>query len=89
MFETLLTSPTIAYLLLVFLAVEAILLLVLWKKKLIGLPPMQTISFLGAGASFAAALGFALADASPHLLGSALIAAFIFHALDIYLRWSH
>lgn len=89
MFEELLTTPTIAYLLLGFLAVEAVLLLVLWKKKLIGLPPMQTIAFLGAGASFAAALGFVMADASPHLLGSALIAAFIFHALDIYLRWTH
>lgn len=88
MFETLLTTPAIAYMLLGFLAVEAFLLLVIWKKKFVGLPPMQIVAFLGAGACFAIALGLALAGVQYHWLGAALIAAFMFHALDIYLRWT-
>lgn len=88
MFETLLTSPLIAILLLSFLAVEAVILLVLWRKKLVGLPPLQTLSFLGAGGCFALALGFALGGAGALWLGAALIGAFMFHALDIYLRWN-
>lgn len=88
MLDELLTTPAIAWLLLAFLCVEAILLFAIWKKKMIGLPPMQIIAFLGAGACFAIALGLALAGAAPHWLGIALGAAFVFHALDIYLRWS-
>lgn len=89
MFETLLTSPTIAIVLLTCLLAEAVILLMLWKRKLIGLPPLQTLSFLGAGACFALALGFALGGADAAWLGMALVGAFIFHALDIYLRWTH
>lgn len=88
MFEELLSSPAIAFLLLVFLLIEAILLWLIWKIKLIGLPPMQIIAFLGAGACFAIALGLVLAGQPSHWLGLALIAAFLFHAFDIYLRWS-
>jgi len=88
MFDTLLTTPAIAWLLLGCLLVEAILLLAIWKKKLVGLPPMQTIAFLGAGASFAIALGVALSGAPSHWLGLALLSAFVFHAVDIYLRWT-
>jgi hypothetical protein len=87
MFETLLTTPAIAYILLGFLGLEAILLLLIWKYKTTGLPPLQILSFLGAGACFAVALGFALAGASSSFLGAALVAAFFFHVLDIYLRW--
>lgn len=88
MFDQLLSSPLIALLLLGFLSVEAIVLWLIWKFKLVGLPPMQIIAFLGAGASFAIALGLVMAGYSPQWLGLALIAAFCFHALDIYLRWS-
>lgn len=87
MFEELLTTPAIALLLLGFLSIEAIGLWLIWKTKHIGLPPMQIIAFLGAGACFAMALGLVLASASPQWLGVALIGAFLFHALDIYLRW--
>lgn len=88
MFDQLLSSPLIALLLLGFLSVEAIVLWLIWKFKLVGLPPMQIIAFLGAGACFAIALGLVMAGYSPQWLGLALIAAFCFHALDIYLRWS-
>jgi len=88
MLNTLLTTPAIAWLLLGCLLAEAVLLLAIWKKKLIGLPPMQTIAFLGAGASFAIALGVSLSDASSHWLGLALLSAFVFHLVDIYLRWT-
>lgn len=88
MFEELLTSPAIAWLLLGFLLLEAVFLWLIWKTKMRGLPPVQIITFLGAGACFAIALGLVLANAPPQWLGLALIAAFIFHALDIYQRWS-
>lgn len=88
MFDQLLSSPAIALLLLGFLSVEAVILWLVWKFKFVGLPPMQIVAFLGAGACFAIALGFVLAGVASHWLGVALMGAFVFHALDIYLRWS-
>jgi hypothetical protein len=87
MLDQLLSSPAIALLLLGFLFIEAVILWLVWKFKAVGLPPMQIIAFLGAGACFAIALGLVMAGYSPQWLGLALIAAFCFHALDIYLRW--
>lgn len=76
-----------AYVLLAFLFVEAIGLFALWQIGKRGLPPAQTISFLGAGAAFAIALLIVASDGSPIYLAAALGLAFAFHLLDISLRW--
>ena len=69
------------------LVVEGISLLVLWRVRRTGLPPAQTLAFLGAGAAFGFALAVALADGPPILLALALGAAFLCHLADLRLRW--
>ncbi len=70
-----------------FLMLEAIGLLVLWQQKRRGLPPSQTIAFLGAGIAFGFAVLIVSIDGSPLLLAAALGIAFLFHLSDIWLRW--
>ena len=85
--QNLLGSPAIAYLLLGVLFLEAAVLLMLWRFSQTGLPPAQTLSFLGAGAAFSMALLVVLSGGSPAALAVALCAAFAFHLLDLWLRW--
>ena len=87
MFEAFLASIWVIYVLLAVLILEAALLFRLWKVKSVGLPPLQVISFLGAGIAFSLALAVVVADAHRFLLGICLIFAFIFHILDLKLRW--
>ncbi len=81
------SSGSFAYLVLAVLAVEAAGLFLLWSKWNLGLPPIQTLSFLGAGAAFAIALLIVANNASPQLLSAALGTAFAFHGFDLWLRW--
>lgn len=87
MLQNLLASPAIAYLLLAVLLLEAIGLLMLWRFARTGLPPAQTLAFLGAGAAFSAALLVVMSGGSRFALAAALSAAFVFHVLDLWLRW--
>lgn len=80
-------SPIISILLLAVLGLEALILFYLWSSKIKGIPPGQIISFLGAGAAFSAALGFALSNLDPIWISLSLIAAFIFHIIDLWQRW--
>ncbi len=82
-----LNTPTIAYIVLIVLFLESIILLSLWRRKSIGLPPKQVISFLGSGAAFALALAVVLSGASSELLALCLALAFLFHCFDIGQRW--
>ncbi len=89
MLQQLLTTPLVAWFLIGFLAVEAVLLLLLWRLRGAGLPPAHIVSFLGAGAAFAGALGCALAEMPPIWLAVSLLVAFIFHLADLFLRWQN
>lgn len=86
-FEHVLTTPMIAYLLLSVLFVEAVVLVWLWKAKRAGIPTVQVITFLGAGAAFSLALGSVLAGAGTFWLAACLCLAFVFHILDLKQRW--
>ena len=87
MFETLLTTPWIAFFLIAVLVIEATVLLAIWKRSGIGLPPRQVLSFLGAGAGFAIALGFALPQTNATGVAIGLTLAFVFHLADLIFRW--
>ena len=80
-------QPAVAWAILALLVVEGAALLALWRARGIGLPPAQTLAFLGAGAAFCVALAAALAGGAPLVLAAALGAAFILHAADLALRW--
>lgn len=84
----LLSTPAIAYVLLIVLFVEAIALFWVWKDKKIGVPPLQVITFLGSGVAFGLALWCVLAQAGAIWLAICLCAAFILHIMDLKLRWS-
>jgi len=75
------------YIVMACLALEACVLLFLWRRRRVGLRPIQTLSFLGAGGSFSAALLVVAKGGSMTLLGACLFGAFIFHVLDLVLRW--
>ena len=85
--DTLLQSPWVAWFLIGFLIVEGVILLAIWRRSQRGLPPLQTISFLGAGLGFAVALLSVLSQWPGFVLAAALLFAFALHVLDIYLRW--
>ncbi|MEM6833318.1 MAG: hypothetical protein AAF562_06805 [Pseudomonadota bacterium] len=69
------------------LAIEAIALLLLWQFRRKGLKPTQTFAFLGAGASFTAALLVVAADAPLSWFAISLACAFVFHVWDMVQRW--
>jgi len=79
-------SPYI-YVVMACLAVEAIALLFLWRWRGVGLRPIQTLAFLGAGASFATGLLVVAEDGPLALFGISLALAFAFHLWDIIQRW--
>lgn len=85
--QDLLSSPAIAYLLLTVLAIEALVLYWVWREKKKGIPPVQVLTFLGSGAAFSFALWCVLAEANVFWLAICLVIAFIFHILDLKLRF--
>lgn len=82
-----LTYTTFTYLVIACLAVEAALLFALWIVRKKGLRPLETISFLGAGASFSIALLVVASGGPLYLFALSLCFAFIFHMLDMLQRW--
>jgi len=84
----LLTTPAIAQMLLVFLALEFVLLSIWRRRTGQGVAARQLFCFLGAGAGFATALWAALAGWSWPFMAVSLLVAFVAHALDLALRWS-
>ena len=81
------STEAMVYLVVAVLIIEAIFLIVLWRRGLTGLPPSETLSFLGSGAAFAVALLVLLHDGSVAVFGLCLTVAFVFHCWDLWLRW--
>ncbi|MEO0329440.1 MAG: hypothetical protein AAF217_12675 [Pseudomonadota bacterium] len=80
-------SPAMMFILLAVLAIEALFLLIYWQMHRTGLPPLEVLSFLGAGVGFSLALGFLILGSPAYLVAGSLILAFVFHILDLALRW--
>lgn len=85
--DELLASGRLVDLILVLMAVEAIALLVLWRRQARGVPPAQLLANLAAGGSLLLALRAALTGAHWPWLGLWLTAALIGHLADLGLRW--
>lgn len=85
--EAFLRAEVFAYIVLAALIVEATGLFLLWRTRQKGLKPLEIISFLGAGASFSLALIVVATGQSIAFLGAALIAALVFHLIDMSQRW--
>ena len=81
------SAEAMVYTVVAVLLIEAAFLIILWHRSLTGLPPSETLSFLGSGAAFAVALLAILNEGSVIVLGLCLTVAFIFHCWDLWLRW--
>lgn len=85
--EQIVLSPLMAYLLLGVLLLEALTLIILWMSSKKGVPPFQTVAFLGSGAAFSVALWGFISNFGVAVIAMSLVAAFIFHIFDLWLRW--
>jgi hypothetical protein len=85
--DQLLASGRAVDLILALMAVEAIALLALWRRRRRGVPPAQLIANLAAGGSLLLALRAALTGAHWVWLGLWFTTALIAHLADLGLRW--
>lgn len=81
------SAEAMVYIVFAVMLIEAAFLIILWRRSLTGLPPSETLSFLGSGAAFAVALLVILNEGSVLTLGLCLTVAFVFHCWDLWLRW--
>ena len=80
------TSARIADLILVVMALEAIVLAVLYVRGRRGPAPLESLFNLGAGACLVLALRAALTGARWHVIATLLAASGVAHALDLWRR---
>ncbi|MGE5155657.1 MAG: hypothetical protein ACM3ST_16810 [Bdellovibrio bacteriovorus] len=74
-------------LILVLMALEALLLGLLWVRTARGVPPIPLVVNLVAGALLLLALRAALTGAGPSVTGTFLGLALVAHLADLLLRW--
>lgn len=72
---------------LALMLLEAVLLLVLRRFARRGLPPLEVLTTLGAGAALMFALRAALVGAQWPVLAVWLLVALVAHGGDVALRW--
>lgn len=71
----------------VFVLLEALLLLWLWRKRKVGLAPRALLGSLVSGACLMLAVRAALLDAPWQQLAGWLLLSLIAHLTDLALRW--
>ena len=85
--KELVTTGRIADLLIVFIAIEFLLLTVLRRRNGSGVPAGALFLNLGAGVFLALALKAGITGADWRLIASCIFGAGVFHALDLSRRW--
>jgi hypothetical protein len=83
----LLTTVHIADVVLGVMAIEAIALLIHWRRKRRGIPPAAVFINLAAGACLVLALRSVLAGSHWSWTAAWLAAAFLAHLVDLAHRW--
>ena len=72
---------------LVLVAIETVVLLLLWRWRRIGIAPHRLVPMLAAGACLLLALRAVLAGQSWHMSALWLGLSFIAHLVDVAARW--
>lgn len=80
-------SGRIVDLVLVVMAIEAIVLIGLWRRTGRGVAPVDLLANLAAGACLLGALRSALVGAGEVWVGGFLVLAFVAHIADLTRRW--
>jgi hypothetical protein len=86
--QDLLTSGRIVDLILAFMVLEALGLIVLWRRSGHGVRPLPLLANLAAGGTLLLALRSALTGGSPGMLALFLLLSLVAHLADLACRWS-
>lgn len=81
------TSGRIIDLIVILMAIETVVLLAYHRMTGRGAGPRALLPFMAAGVFLMLALRFALTDGGWQTVAVMLLFAFVFHLLDIALRW--
>lgn len=87
MLEELITTGRIVDIMIAFVIIEVVLLLVFERVTGRGVPPYSLLVNVGAGGSLMLALRAVFSDADWTIIAACLLAALVFHTLDIIQRW--
>lgn len=87
MLEDLITSGRIVDIMIAFVVVEVVLLLVYERATGRGVAPYSLLVNVGAGGSLMLALRAVFSGSNWALIAACLVAALVFHTLDIVQRW--
>ncbi|MEM6302361.1 MAG: hypothetical protein AAF648_15885 [Pseudomonadota bacterium] len=85
--RSIIESGTITDIMLAFVALEVVLLLLLYRWRRIGVPPLGLLLNVGAGGSLMLALRSTLYDHGWQAVAAFLISALICHVADLAYRW--
>ena len=86
--QRLIESGNIVLIMLAVVALEALVLLVLWHSHRQGVAPLDLLANLGAGGSLMLALYLALTGADWRWLTAALLLSLACHSIDMLRRWT-
>jgi hypothetical protein len=81
------TSGRIVDLIFVLVAIEFVVLAVLWARSGRGVAPLSIVANLASGACLLLALRASLTQASWQMVAAFLAAAFMAHLADLMQRW--
>jgi hypothetical protein len=87
-FSVFFQSGHVAHLILVVMAIEAFVLIIVYKKTKRGMRPSRIIMSLAAGAALVLALRAALTGEGWMWIAVALTISFLVHIVDMYWRWT-
>jgi hypothetical protein len=85
--EELITTGRIVDIMLVFIAVEILAILAIRRATGVGIATVPLLTNIGAGGSLMLALRADLTGAGWQWVAFFLVAALVFHVLDLRLRW--
>ena len=85
--QEMILSGRIVDVMLVFVVLEIVVVLTIRQRRGGGVPSLPLLINIGAGGSLMLALRVSLTGGGWHLLAAFLVAALVFHVLDISLRW--
>ena len=88
LFESLFKSGLFAYLILLVMGIE---LLIIWVYYLVtkkGIAPMHALASLGAGGTIVLAMALMAKGAATHWIALLLILSVLFHWIDLANRWN-
>lgn len=80
-------SGRIVDIMVLFVAIEVIVLIVYWRRTGRGVPTVPLLANVGAGGSLMLALGATLKGLDTSIIAVCLVSSLVFHLTDLAIRW--